>query len=50
MRELVALQCEQCRRKNYTTSRNKKRSGEKLALRKFCPFCRSHTSHKEAKV
>ncbi|GBD27240.1 50S ribosomal protein L33 [bacterium HR30] len=50
MRELVSLQCDQCKRKNYTTTKNKKTMTDKLALKKFCPFCRTHTLHKEGKV
>ena len=50
MRELISLQCEQCKRRNYTSTKNKKTSTEKLALRKFCASCRRHTVHKESKV
>ena len=50
MRDLVALQCEQCKRRNYTTSRNKKKGGDKLATKKYCRACRGHTLHKETKV
>jgi large subunit ribosomal protein L33 len=50
MRELISFQCDQCKRRNYTSSKNKKRTTDKLALRKFCPSCRAHTLHKEAKV
>jgi len=50
MRDLVSLQCDQCKRRNYTTTRNKKTSSEKLAMKKFCPTCRGHTVHKEGKV
>jgi large subunit ribosomal protein L33 len=50
MRDLVSLQCDQCKRRNYMTTRNKKKSSEKLAMRKFCPACRAHTVHKESKV
>ncbi|MGH9892059.1 MAG: 50S ribosomal protein L33 [bacterium] len=50
MRELIALVCDQCKRKNYTTSKNKKTKTDKLSLRKFCPACRVHTVHKESKV
>lgn len=50
MRDLIALSCEQCKRKNYTTTKNKKRTTEKLAFKKFCPFCRTHTQHREAKL
>ena len=50
MRDLIALSCEQCKHKNYRTTKNKKLKPDKLTLRKFCPACRSHTSHKELKV
>ena len=50
MRDLITLVCDGCKRKNYTTSKNKKTSTEKLALRKFCASCRAHTVHKESKV
>jgi large subunit ribosomal protein L33 len=50
MRDLISFQCEQCRRRNYTSTKNKKRTTEKLSLRKFCPSCRTHTTHKESKV
>jgi large subunit ribosomal protein L33 len=50
MRELISLQCEQCKRRNYTSTKNKKTSTEKLAMRKFCSSCRTHTVHKESKV
>jgi len=50
MRDLITLNCDSCKRKNYTTSKNKKTMTDKLALKKFCPTCRSHTLHKEGKV
>jgi large subunit ribosomal protein L33 len=48
--ELVALQCTECKRKNYTTSKNRRNTQEKLEFSKYCPFDRKHTLHKEAKV
>jgi large subunit ribosomal protein L33 len=48
--ELVALQCSDCKRKNYTTSKNRRTTQEKLELKKYCPFDRKHTVHKETKV
>jgi large subunit ribosomal protein L33 len=50
MRELISFQCDQCKRRNYTSSKNKKKTTDKLSFRKFCPSCRAHTLHKEAKV
>jgi len=50
MRDLISFQCEQCRRRNYTTTKNKKTTTDKLSMRKFCAHCRTHTVHKESKV
>ena len=48
--ELIALQCSECKRKNYTTAKNRKNIQGKLELSKYCPFDRKHTLHKETKV
>jgi large subunit ribosomal protein L33 len=50
MRDLITLVCEACKRKNYTSTKNRKTTTDKLALKKFCPACRSHKVHKEGKV
>ncbi len=44
---LVKLRCVECKNINYYTNRNKKKIKEKLELKKFCKFCRKHTTHKE---
>ncbi len=49
MRDIIHLSCTTCKRKNYTTTKNKKKHTEKLELKKFCPFCKTHVLHKEAK-
>ena len=49
-RTIISLECGQCKNRNYTTSKNKRKSQDKLELSKFCPFCRKHTDHKEGKV
>ncbi|MCD6192453.1 MAG: 50S ribosomal protein L33 [Candidatus Aminicenantes bacterium] len=49
MREIVILQCSECKRRNYTTTRNKKKKTDKLELKKYCPYCRKHTPHRETK-
>jgi large subunit ribosomal protein L33 len=50
MQENISLACPVCKRRNYTTTKNKKTNTEKLELSKYCRFCRKHTSHKEGKV
>ena len=48
-RIVATLACTICKRRNYTTSKNKKNNAERLELRKFCSNCRVHTAHRETK-
>ena len=48
--ELIALQCSDCKRKNYTTKKNRRNTQGKLELSKYCPFDRKHTKHVETKI
>ena len=47
--EIIALQCTECKRKNYTTYKNRKNITGKLEKMKYCPFCRKSVMHKETK-
>ena len=49
MRENVTLQCSECKRRNYPTTKNKKTTTGKLELSKYCRWCRKHTPHKETR-
>jgi len=49
MRDIIHLACGNCKRKNYSTTKNKKKQQGKLEVKKYCPFCRSHQVHKEVK-
>ena len=49
MREQITLQCTECKRRNYTGTRDKRKRPERLELKKFCRFDRKHTLHKEVK-
>ena len=49
MRDIIVLACSECKRRNYTTTKNKRTMTGKLELKKFCPFCRGHILHKEGK-
>ena len=49
MRDIIHLQCTACKRRNYSTTKNKKKQQGKLEVKKYCPFCRSHKAHKEVK-
>lgn len=48
--EIIALQCTVCKRRNYTTYKNRKNKEGKLELMKYCPFDKKHILHKETKV
>ena len=49
MRDNIVLACTECKRRNYNTTKNKKKTTERLAMSKYCRFCRKHTAHKESK-
>jgi len=49
MRDKVTLQCGECKRRNYVTTKNKKRTTGKLEFSKYCRWCRKHTAHKETR-
>ena len=49
MREIITLNCGECKRRNYSTMKNKKKSTDKLEMKKFCRSCRKHTAHREGK-
>ena len=46
---MVVLACEECKERNYTTTKNKKNIKERMELSKYCPRCQKHTNHKETK-
>jgi large subunit ribosomal protein L33 len=48
-REIITLQCTECKRRNYSTTKNRKTTTEKLELKKFCRYDRKHTVHREVK-
>ncbi len=49
MRDIVHMACGDCKRRNYSTTKNKKKTTDRLEFSKFCRFCRKHTAHKETK-
>jgi large subunit ribosomal protein L33 len=49
MRLNITLQCTECKRKNYATEKNKKNTTGRLEVKKYCPWDKKHTVHREAK-
>ena len=48
-REMITLECASCKQHNYTLMKNKRKHSERLELKKYCPFERKRTVHKEAR-
>ena len=48
-REPITLACSNCKRRKYTTEKNKKNTTDRLEVVKYCPFCKKRTTHKETK-
>lgn len=49
MREIITLECTQCKSRNYTTTKNRRKHSERVEVKKFCPRCRKHSAHRETK-
>jgi large subunit ribosomal protein L33 len=49
VRDIVTLECTECRERNYTTEKNRRNDPGRLELTKYCPRCRVHRLHRETK-
>jgi large subunit ribosomal protein L33 len=49
VRDQIVLACSQCKRRNYVTTKNKRKHPDRLEYKKYCRFCRTHTAHKETR-
>ena len=49
MRVNILLACTECKRRNYAAVKNKKNTTGRVELKKFCPWCRTHTVHRETR-
>lgn len=49
VRDKVTLACEDCKQRNYITKKNKRNTPDRLEMKKYCRFCRKHTTHRETK-
>ena len=50
MRDLIKMTCGNCGRANYTTTKNKRTTPDKLEFMKFDPVARKHVAYKETKL
>ena len=49
MQTIINMECTECKRRNYTTTKNKNKHNERIEMAKYCRHCRRHTPHKEIK-
>lgn len=49
MRDKIILACTECKHRNYTTTKNKRKHPDRVEMKKYCRFCKEHTIHKETK-
>lgn len=48
-REQITLECTSCSQRNYSTTKNKRKHTGRVEFKKYCPFERKHTVHKETR-
>ena len=48
-RDIITLACNECKRRNYTTKKNKKNTPDRVEQTKYCRWCRKHTVHRETR-
>ncbi|NLJ41479.1 MAG: 50S ribosomal protein L33 [Clostridiales bacterium] len=49
MRVKITLACTDCKQRNYNTMKNKQHNTERMEMKKYCKFCKSHTLHRETR-
>jgi large subunit ribosomal protein L33 len=48
-RPVITLACPDCKRRNYTSRKNKTNDRDRIELKKYCRWCGKHTAHKETR-
>jgi large subunit ribosomal protein L33 len=48
-RDKIILACNECKNRNYFTTKNKRLHPERVEWKKYCPRCNKHQTHKETK-
>ena len=49
VRPKITLACEVCKHRNYITKKNRRNDPDRLEMKKFCPNCGTHRTHKETR-
>ena len=45
----IILACQECKRRNYATTKERKNTPDRLELKKYCKFCNKHIPHRETR-
>jgi len=45
----VTLECTECKRRNYITTKNRVEQRERIELKKYCRWDKAHIVHKETR-
>ena len=48
-RVIITMACIDCKMRNYSTMKNRKNDSGRIELKKFCPTCGHHTTHRETR-
>ena len=48
-RPKITMACTECKRRNYSTVKNRQNDRDRIELRKYCRWCRGHTLHRETR-
>ncbi|MCL1998518.1 MAG: 50S ribosomal protein L33 [Turicibacter sp.] len=49
MRSKITFACNDCKQRNYNSTKEKKNHPDRMEIKKYCRFCNKHTSHRETK-
>ncbi|GAC1443316.1 MAG: 50S ribosomal protein L33 [Mycobacteriales bacterium] len=49
VRPKITMACQDCKNRNYITRKNRRNDPDRMDLKKYCPFCRKHTDHRETR-
>ena len=49
VRDKITLACNECKRRNYMSTKSKRNTPDRLEVKKFCRWCGRHTAHRETR-
>jgi len=49
VRDKITLACNECKRRNYMSTKSKRNTPDRLEVRKYCRWCGHHTAHRETR-